>query len=143
MIDVNIPLKSMKAIVVFFKKRDSTDSEEYLNANIENVKVSVEGVPNSLFSQGRVKSNIYDEAKRLFGSKNEKNNIDKINFLKNKYALVIDFRCVDQEDVVNSGRRLVGSQAGVLLEVTKKVTYDRVFGRPHLCNRRRKYKNSR
>ena len=32
-----------------------------------------------------------------------------------------DFRCVDQENVVNPGRNLVNAQEGVLLEITKKV----------------------
>ena len=96
----------MKAIVVLFKKRNFTDSEAYLNANIEKFKVSVEETPNSLFSQGLVKSNIYDEAKRLFGSINQEDNIDKIYLLKDKYALT----------------KLVASQPAVLLEVTKKAT---------------------
>ena len=39
-----------------------------MNANIESVKVSVEGNPNSLYSQGLIKSDIDDDAQRFFSS---------------------------------------------------------------------------
>ena len=71
---------------------------------------------NSLFSQGLIKSDIYDEARRFIASRNQEENLNKIDFLKNKYSLVIDFRTVDQEDVVNSGRKLMGTEAGGFLK---------------------------
>ena len=43
-------------------------------------------------------------------------------FYKNKYAIVNDLRTVDDETIVGSGRRLVGTQSGVLLEVEKLET---------------------
>ena len=50
--NVNFPRKSMRAIVYLFSKTTSpTDSEEYLFPNIEKVKVTMEGVPNAVYSQ--------------------------------------------------------------------------------------------
>ena len=44
-------IKSMRAIVCLFSKTTSpTDSEEYLFPNIESVKVTIEGVPNAVYS---------------------------------------------------------------------------------------------
>jgi len=66
-IDIDIPRKSMQAVVLLCKNKNLTDSEEFVNSNIEKVKVTIEGVPNSVYSQGLVKSDIYDEARRFFG----------------------------------------------------------------------------
>ena len=57
-------------------------------------------------SQGLEKSDVYDEPRRFFGGTTKENNNDnlsKLEFLKDKYALVIDLRTVDQENTVNSG----------------------------------------
>ena len=37
-------------------------------------------------------------------------------------ACVIDFRTVDDDTVCGSGRKLVGTQAGILLEIEKEAT---------------------
>lgn len=69
--NVNLPRKSMKAIVLLFTNKVRTDSEEFLYPNIESVRVTIEGVPNSVYSQGIPKSKFYAEAKRLFGLSDE------------------------------------------------------------------------
>ena len=119
--NVNIPCRSMKAVVLLFTKPDSTDSKEFLNPKIKEVSVTIEGVPNSVYSQGLTKSEIYEEARRFFGktsgSCNE--NVDKLSFLKSKYALVVDLRTVNQQYVIHTGRRIVGTQSGVLLSIEK------------------------
>ena len=50
-IDINIPQKSMRGVVLLFTKKNSTDSEEFLSAEVESVKVSIEGNPNSVHSR--------------------------------------------------------------------------------------------
>ena len=35
---------------------------------------------------------------------------------------MIDFRAVPEEDVVDTGRTLIGTQAGLLVEIKKKAT---------------------
>ena len=123
-IDVNIPRKSMRGVILLFTKKNPTDSEEFYNAEIEHVKVSIEGNPNSVYSQGLTRSEIYNEARRFFGKAKDVNNdnLSKLNFLKDKYALVIDLRTVDQENVVHSGRNIIGVQSGILLEIEKLAT---------------------
>ena len=123
-IDINIPRKSMKSIVLFCTRKNPTDSEEFFNAEAEKVKVTIEGNPNSVYSQGLVRSEIYNEAKRFFGSTTDasNDNLSEKEFLKSKYATVIDLRTVDDENTVHSGRRLIGTQSGVLLEIEKSAT---------------------
>ena len=123
-IDINIPRESMKAVVLLCTQKKPTDSEEFYNAEVESVKVTIEGNPNSVYSQGLKRSQIYEEAKRFFGTQKDKtnDNLTKLNFLKSKYALVIDMRTVDEENVVHSGRLLVGTQSGLLIEIEKLAT---------------------
>ena len=47
---INLPRKSMKAVVLLFKSKTPSSSEEYVYPNIEGVKVTIEGVPNSVYS---------------------------------------------------------------------------------------------
>ena len=65
---INVPRRSMKAIVMLFMNKTKTDNEEYVYPNIEKVRVTVEGVPNAVYSQGIPKTRLYEEARRLFGT---------------------------------------------------------------------------
>ena len=47
---INLPRKSMKAVVLLFRNKTVTDSEEYVYPNIESIKVTIEGIPNSVYS---------------------------------------------------------------------------------------------
>ena len=52
----------MKAIVLIFTKETGrAGSEEYLYHNIEKVKVTIEGNPNIVYSQGINKKRFYSE----------------------------------------------------------------------------------
>ena len=59
--NINVPRKSMRAVVLLFTKPVRTDSEEFVYPNINKVKITIEGVPNVLYSQGVPKSRFYDE----------------------------------------------------------------------------------
>ena len=120
-IDVNIPRKSMKAIVLLFTKSDAGDSENFPFAGLTKVNVAVEGKPNYLYSEGLAKRDMYDEARRFFGSSSPSEyELSRRKFYTDKFAFVVDFRMVDDENVSGSGRRLIGTQAGVLLEIEKR-----------------------
>ena len=78
----------------------------------------MEGNPNDLYSEGLAKRDMYDEARRFFGS----SYVSRRKFYTDKFACVIDFRTVDNENVSGSGRKLIGTQAGILLEIEKETT---------------------
>ena len=48
--------------------------------------------------------------------------VSRRKFYTDKFACVIDFRTIDDESVSGSGRKLIGTQAGILLEIEKEVT---------------------
>ena len=108
----------MKAIVLLFTKSDAGDSENFPFAGLTKVNVTVEGNPNDVYSDGLAKRDMYDEARRFFGS----SYVSRRKFDTDKFACVVDFRTVDDENVSGSGRKLIGTQAGVLLEIEKEAT---------------------
>ena len=123
--NINIPRKSMSAVVLLFTNKVRTDSEQYLYPNLEKVRLTIEGVPNSVFSQGLPKSRFFEEAKRFFCPMCEKSMADEFmsidKFYKDGFALVIDLRST-QDDTTGGGKKIVNTQSGVLLEITKKAT---------------------
>ena len=95
-IDVNIPRKSMKAMVLLFTKKDAGDSEEFMFPNLTKVNVTVEGNPNDICSNGLAKRDVYREVVRFFGSSTcEKyfgsKCVSRRKFYTDKFACVIDF----------------------------------------------------
>jgi hypothetical protein len=123
--NINIPRKSMSAIVLLFTNRVRTDSEEYIYPNIDKVNLTIEGVPNAVFSQGLPKCRFFEEAKRFFCPMCEKSMADEFmsisKFFSNGFALVIDLRTT-QDDTTGGGKKIVNTQSGVLLEIKKRAT---------------------
>ena len=62
---INIPRKSMRGILMLFQERDEKNPEKFVNPNITIVKITIEGVPNMIYSQGLPKKRIFEEAQRL------------------------------------------------------------------------------
>ncbi|CAB4016665.1 Hypothetical predicted protein [Paramuricea clavata] len=123
--NINIPRKSMSAIVLLFTNRVRTDSEEYIYPNIDKVNLTIEGVPNAVFSQGLPKNRFFEEAKRFFCPMCEKSMADEFmsisKFFGNGFALVVDLRST-QDDTTGGGRKIVNTQSGVLMEIKKRAT---------------------
>ena len=119
---INLPRKSMKAIVMLFKEKGAvTDSEKYVYPNITDVKITVEGIPNAVYNQGLKKDKLFKEVRRLF--LNRKRDVMEIDdFYSNHFALVVDMRTFNDGNVVKSGKRLINAQSGILLEITKEAT---------------------
>ena len=67
---------------------------------------------------------MYDEAQRFFESSSPSGSaLSRRKFYTDKFACVVDFRTVDDENVSGSGRRVIGTHAGVLLEIEKEATF--------------------
>lgn len=50
--NINLPRKSMRGIVLLFKNKTLSDGEKFVYPNVDRVKLTIEGVPNEVFSQG-------------------------------------------------------------------------------------------
>ena len=123
-ISVNIPLKRIRGLVLLFKEAGQENTEVLSDPNIKGVKVSIEGKPLEVYKNyGIRESDIYKEALRFFGDpEHPERNLEVEEFYNNKFALVVDFRTVPEKDVVDTGRKLAGTQAGLLLQITKEAT---------------------
>ena len=119
---INVPRRSMKAIVMLFTNKTKTDSEEYIYPNIEKVRVTIQGVPNAVCSQGIPKTRLYEEARRLFGTDEISHQTLTGYFKDKKFALVIDLRTVNGTNTYGNGAKIRNTQSGILVEITKKAT---------------------
>ena len=115
---VNIPRRSLSGLLLLFVKPFSAgkrDSEAFHNPNITDVKVNINGVPNKIYSQGLKPADIYKEVVKRFGD-----HISPTQFFHgNKYALWIDLRTTDDNDIHGQGLKLVSTQDGVTLEIKR------------------------
>ena len=124
---INIPRKSLKAVVMLFTKIDSKASEEFVYPNLKKVSISIEGNPNAVYSKGLEERDMYSEAVRFFGSSTCEKYIgskcvSERKFYDDKFACVIDFRAIDDDTVSSSGRKLLGTQQGIKFEMVKEAT---------------------
>ena len=119
-VDINSPSKSLKGVLLIFKKERSAtkfnrDTEEFFNPKITKVEVTVEGVPNELYAQNMEYRHQYDEILKHFGEGQLKeagaiqkdpqlHNVKKASHYTDKYALWLDFRTIDNNRLHRSGR---------------------------------------
>ena len=119
-VDINSPLKSLKAVLFIFTKERSTTkfnrhTEEFFNPKITKVEVTVEGVPNELYAQNIEYRHQYDEILKHFcegwfkdaGTIQKDLHLHKVNissYYTGKYALWLDFRTIDDNRLHGSGR---------------------------------------
>ncbi len=123
---INIPRRSMRAIVMLFRYKDTVDSEEYVFPNIKRVNVTIDGRPNAVYSNGIKVNDLYREAKRIFHVQDT--NMTEKKFYDNKFALVVDLRSVDDNDAMGAGYNVRDTKACVQLTITKEVTTKDVKG---------------
>ena len=131
----NTPCKSLKSILVLFEEEESytRDTSKFYNPKIQKVSVIVEGRPNQLYAQGMRSFQQYDEICKYFAEgkqrDNDANEIQKHlqlydlslgEYLVNKYALWLDFRMIDENELHGTGRRIENASEGVTLQIEKK-----------------------
>jgi len=130
-INVNIPRRSMKGVLIFFQ--EATDDGEYesektpfQNPNVTDVQVTIEGLANKIYPQGFKAHQQWDEASRHFlprlsdGTKMLESHMDMEEFYGNdKFALWLDLRSTEDPQLHGSGLRLMNTNDGVQLAITR------------------------
>ena len=132
----NTPCKSLKGILVLFEEEQSytRDTSKCYNPKIQKVSVIVEGKPNHLYAQGMRSFEQYDEICKYFPEgkqrDNDANEIQKHlqlydlslgEYLTDSYALWLDFRTIDENELHGTGRRIENASEGITLQIEKKV----------------------
>ena len=127
----NTLCKSLKGILVLFEeeKTSARDTSKYYNPKIHKVSVIVEGKPNQLYAQGMRSSEQFDEAHKYFAEGRLANDVQAQlqlydvslgEHLVNKYALWLDFRTIDENELHGTGRRIENASEGITLQIEKK-----------------------
>ena len=131
----NTPCKSLKGILVLFEEETpyTRDMSKFYNPKIQKVSVIVEGKPNQLYTQGMRSFEQYDEICKYFAEgkqrDNDANEIQKHlqlydlslgEYLVNKFALSLDFRTIDENELHGTGRRIENASEGITLQIEKK-----------------------
>ena len=131
----NTPCKSLKGILVLFEEEGSytRDTSKFYNPKIQKVSVIVEGKPNQLYAQGMTSFEQYDEICKYFAEgkqrDNDANEIQKHlqlydlslgEYLVNKFALWLDFRTIDENELHGTGRKIENASEGNTLQIEKK-----------------------
>ena len=123
-INLNVPARSMKGILM--------TSLVILRPFTTLVEVTIEGIPNQLYSQGMRAYQQWDEARKFLaaGSKRYPEvvavakdlalaDVSLTDFLTTKYALWLDLRTSDDDRLHGSGRRIENASEGVTIQITK------------------------
>ena len=127
----NTPCKSLKGILVLFEEEKSytRDTSKFYNPKIQKVSVIVKGKPNQLYAQGMRSSEQYDEACKYFAEGRLANDVQAQlqlydvslgEYLVDKYALWLDFRMIDENELHGTGRRIENALEGITLQIEKK-----------------------
>ena len=122
----NNTCKSLKGTLVQFEEEKPfvRDTSKFYNPKIEKVSVTVEGKPNQLYSQGMRSFEQYDEARKYFANEVQAqlrlHDVSVGEYLVNKYALWLDFRTVDENELHEMGRQIGNTSGGINVQVEKK-----------------------
>ena len=127
----NTPCKSLKGILVLFEEEKSyvRDTSKFYNPKMQKVSVTKEGKPNQLYSQEMRLFEQYDEAHKYFAEGRLANEVQAQlqlydvslgEYLVNKYALWLDFRTIDENELHRMGKRIENAFEGITLQIEKK-----------------------
>ena len=124
----NMPLKGI--LVLFEEEKLYTrDTNKFYNPKIQKVSVTIEGKPNQLYFKGMRSFEQYDEACKYFAEGRLANEVQAQlqlydvslgEYLVNKYALWLDFRMIDENELHGMGRRIENASEGITLQIEKK-----------------------
>jgi hypothetical protein len=120
-----------------FEDPDRISTETYYNPKITKVEMTIEGVPNQLYSQGMKAYQQWDEIKKFFALNSKRNKETNIflketcytdttleKYLTNNYALWLDLRSTDDNSLHGSGRRIENASEGITIQITKEAEAD-------------------
>ena len=103
---INIPRRSMTGILCLFTEdynAGARDPEKFVNPNITSGDITLDGMPNQLYSKEMVSTGLWESMKRRLPGESYRN-AKEVNFYTNdKFALWIDLRSHFDNDIHGSG----------------------------------------
>ena len=117
--NINIPKKSIKGILLLFY----TDGK-FKQGYVDKIEITIEGISNKIYNQHMKYVDHFEEAKKYFlDEKNKETELTDMNLTDyhtgNKYALWIDLRSTDFDNLHNSGYKLQNTKDGIQLHMSR------------------------
>ena len=135
-INLNVPARSMKGVLMLFEDPASAykrDTEAFYNPQLTKVEVTIEGVPNQLYSQGLRAYQQWDESRKLYAGGPKRSpvtgavakdlalaDVSLGEYFTSKYCLWLDLRSSDDDQPHGNGRRVENASEGITIQITKK-----------------------
>lgn len=124
---INVPRRSMKGLLLLFVEpytAGTRDSQKFTNPDITSVKVTVDGTPNKVYSQGMEGKDMWEEVARHFiiAEQHETAMTPISYYTGNQFGLFVDLRSTSDNTLHGSGLRLVNSKGGVQLEMKRSTS---------------------
>ena len=127
----NNTCKSLKGILVLFEEEKPyvRDTSKFYNTKIQKVTITIEGKPNQLYSQGMRLFEQSDEACKYFAEGRLANEVQAQlqlhdvslgEYLVNNYALWLNFRTIDENELHGMGRQIGNTSGGINIQIEKK-----------------------
>ena len=127
----NDTCKSLKGILVLFEEEKPylRDTSKFYIPKIVKVSVTVKGKNNQLYSQRMRSFEQYDEAHKYFAEGRLANEVQAQlqlydlsvgEYLVNKYALWLNFRMIDENELHRTGWQIGNSSGGITIQIEKK-----------------------
>ena len=136
-INLNVPARSMKGLLMLFEDPERTNTDHFYNPKITKVEMTIEGVPNQLYSQGMKAYQQWDEINKFFALTSKRSReTDKFakdlkfsdttleKYLTKRFALWLDLRTTDDNSLHGSGRRIENASEGITIQITKEAGAD-------------------
>ena len=102
---------------------------KFYNPKIQKVSVIVEGKPNQLYARGMRAFEQYDKICKYFIEGRLANDaqaqlqlydVNLGEYLTDRYALLLDFRTIDENELHGTSRRIENVSEGITLQIEKK-----------------------
>ena len=114
----------LKGILVLFEEEKPfvRDMSKFYNPKIQKVTITVEGKPNQLYSQRMRSFEQFYEARKYFAEGRLANEVQAQlqlhdvsvgEYLVNKYALWLDFRTIDENELHGTGKQIGNTSGGI------------------------------
>ena len=128
---VNPQRRSLKGILLIFivpYTARTRDTENFFNPDITNAEVTINGIPNRVYNNGIKLYDMWREISRLFCEKHKKlscgNNYSPymtkdMYYAQKMFGFFLDLRSMAGVNMHGSGQRLVNSENGVQIALTR------------------------
>ena len=128
---VNPQRRSLKGILMLFIEpyvAGNREAEAFFNPDITNVEVTINGIPNRVYNNGIKSYDQWRELNRLFSTKFKKLSLSNhcgpyitlpYYLTRNKFGFFLDLRSMAGVNMHGSGQRLVNSENGVQIALTR------------------------